>query len=700
MIGEQVTPNLFSVLGISPVYGRSFAGAEGLPGGPRTVLLSYGFWQERFGGEKDIVGRRIAMNGEIYTVIGIMPLGFNGCDGCLGGHKPVVWTSGLDVTPKGRTDHSLRVVARLKPRVTLESAQSEMDVIAQAIEREYPANKGWRVNVLGVREDSVRIVRPAIIVLLGAVILVLLMACVNLANILLARGASREREIAVRIAMGAGRRRVITQLMTESVLLALIGGAGGVLVACGGTRFLKAYAPADVTPGLDSLGLNLPVLIYAFGLVCLTGLLFGFVPALVVSRQNLNSGLRRSGRGATDSRRIHGLREFLVAAEFAFSIVLAIGAALMIRSFAAVSQVAMGFDAGNVLTMRVPLRSVRYRHPERIEQFFAQLIPHVELIPGVTNASVSRGVPIEGWSGMDFVTEENPSPREGDEPTANYVVISPHYFEVMRVPVLQGRVFADRDTQNSAPVAIVNQELTRELWRGENAIGKRLKMFAANSVYPWLTVVGVVGNVMTDGPEAGPHPEIYVPFTQYPWPQAPRHLLVRTAPSANAASIIAAIRKQVAGLDSNQPVADVRPLDEIVRQPLAIRQFLMYLLMAFGALALILASLGVYGVLSYSVAQRTHEIGIRMALGAPREEVLRQVVRRGMGMALAGVCAGVVGALLLTQYLASLLYQVKPRDPVTFLAVPLMLLAIAGVASYLPARRATKVDPMVALRYE
>jgi putative ABC transport system permease protein len=490
---------------------------------------------------------------------------------------------------------------------------------------------------------------------------------------------------------------VIEQLLTESVILAAMGGALGVAVAHGGMKFLQSYVSADVTPGIETLGLNVPVLLYALALACLTGLLFGLFPALVVSRWDLNAGLRQGSRGTTG--RVDGLRGFLVAAEFAFSIVLAIAAVLMIRSFAATTQVQLGFDAENVLTMRIPLRNLRYTPSERA-RFYAQLVPRVEAIPGVKSASVSRGLPIAGWAGMDFVTDENPAPRAGDEVSANYVVISPHYFDVLRIPLLRGRTFADRDSQAVLPVVIVNEELARESWRNSNAIGKRIKMGTAKSPGPWLTVVGVARNVLTQGPESFAQPEIYVPYTQYPWVLGPRHLLVRMAQSVGTSTVMAAIRKEVGSLDADQPIAEVMPLDEIVRQPLAIRQFLMYLLIAFGALALILASLGVYGVLSYSVAQRTQEIGIRMALGAGRGDVVGQVVRRGMVMALAGVCAGVACALGLTRFLESLLYRVQPRDPVTFLLTPVMLLAIAAAAIYIPARRATQVDPIVALRFE
>jgi predicted permease len=697
--GEQVTPNLFALLGISPVLGRTFSAAEEQANGPRTVLLSHGFWQSRYGADKNVVGRLVGMNGEGHTIIGVLPEAFTGCDGCLESRNPDVWTSGLDVRPRARTEHALRVIARLKPKVSLRSAQSEMDAIGRTIEKEFPANKGWGVQLAGVREDSVRVVRPAILVLAGAVILILLIACVNLANLLLARGANREREIAIRLAMGAGRRRVIAQLLTESALLAVIGGAIGLVVAYGGTVFLKAYGPTAVTPALDNVSLNLPVLLYALGLTCATGLLFGLGPAIMVTRLDLNSGLRQSGRGSTEGRGVHGLRNFLVSAEFALSIILAIAAALMIRSFAMVSRVPLGIDARNVVTMRVPLRSTRYKDPLRVSQFFAQLLPRMEAIPGVVGASVSRGVPIEGWAGMNFVTDRNPNPPQGEEPSANYVVVSPHYFEVMRIPLRKGRPFSEHDTQSSPQAAIVNEELARQFWQGEQPIGRRLRMRAGATSSPWLTVVGVARNVITQGPQALAQPEIYVSYTQLPWVLVPRHLVVRLAPAANRGAILSDIRKEVAGIDPDQPVSEVRPLDEIVHQPIEIQQFLTYLLFGFGALALLLASLGVYGVLSYSVAQRTHEIGIRMALGADGGEVLRQVVYRGMRMALVGLCTGVIGALALTQYLESLLFEVKPRDPFIFAAVPLLLLVIAAAASYLPARRAAKVDPMVALRF-
>jgi putative ABC transport system permease protein len=697
--GEQVTPNLFSLLGVTPLLGRAFTEEEGQSGGPRTVLLGYGLWQARFGGEPDIVGRHIAINGESYTVIGILPAGFDGCEACIGDHQPQIWTTGLDTHPTGRTNHSLKVVARLKPGITEERAQTEMTSIAEAIGREDPANSGWTVKVAGVRDDSVRVVAPAIMVLLGAVILILLVTCVNLANILLARGVSRQREIAVRTAMGASRGRVITQLLTENALLALIGGGLGGVIAFVATWFLRAFAPAEVTPGLANVGLSLPVLAYGIGLAMLTLLLFGLAPALLAARQDLNCALKQSGRGTAGSSG-NAARGFLVSAEFALAMILVIGAALMISSFARISRVPLGFDASNVITMRVPLRGSAYKTNDRVAALFEKLIAQAGTLRGVENVSVSRGLPVDGWAGMDFVTEENPTPAPGAEPDANYLVVSPQYFRLMRIPLLQGRALSESDAHNTAPVAIVNAELVRELWSGGNPLGRRISIGTGAKHGAWLSVVGVAGDVMTQGRASSAHPEIYVPLAQYPWTLLPRHLLVRTAPGADLAPIIAGIRRELARLDPTQPISDVMPLDAVVRQPLEIRTFLTWLLTAFGALALLLAGLGVYGMLSYAVSQRTQEIGIRMALGAERGDVLTSVIQRGVALALAGVASGVAGSFALTGYLQSQLFGVGPRDPVIFTLVPVTLLAFAAAASYIPARRATVVDPIIALRYE
>jgi putative ABC transport system permease protein len=697
--GEQVKPNLFPLLGISPLYGRGFTEEEGSPGGPRTVLLGYSFWLAKFGGEKDAVGRQITINGESYTVIGILPPGFDGCEACLGGHRPQIWTSGLDTRPAGRTNHSLRVVARLSPGVSIDQARTEMRRVAETIGHDDPNNRGWSVNVAGLRDDSARVVGPAIVVLLGAAVLVLLITCVNLANILLARGASRQREIAIRTVMGAGSGRVIAQLLTENAMLAFIGGGLGVVIASLATRLLRTFAPAEITPGLENVSLNAPVLTYGIGLVLLTVLLFGLAPAILTARQDLNYSLKESSRGTAGSSG-HRVRGFLVAVQFALAMVLVTGAALMIVSVAKISRVPLGFDPSNVVTMRIPLRGPVYRNPDRSAALFEKLVSRVEALPGVQNVSVSRGVPIDGWSGMDFVSEGHPNPAPGEEPAANYLVVSPHYFDLMRIPLLEGRPFVKSHAENATRVAIVNQELVRELWPGVNPLGKRISMGTNPGNARWLTVVGVAGNVTTQGPEEHAHPEIYVPLMQYPWTLTPRHFLVRTNQGTRTGVLVAGIRRELAALDPTQPISDVIPMDSIVGQSLAVRGFLTWLLVGFGALAMLLAGLGVYAVLSYAVSQRTQEIGIRMALGADRGEMLIQVIRRGIVLAFAGIAAGGAGAFLLTSYLRSQLYEVGPRDPVIFTLVPIILLATAMAASYVPARRATAVDPMVALRYE
>jgi putative ABC transport system permease protein len=575
-----------------------------------------------------------------------------------------------------------------------------MDTIASRIERQYPENKGWSVAVIGMHDQIVGYARPMLLVLLAAVAFVLLIACVNLANLLLARAASREREIAVRSALGASSSRMLRQLLTESVLLALFGGGLGVLIAAGGTRALVALSPSVlflIAPGLDAAALNGGVLGFALLVTIATGLLFGLAPALEMSRPNLTLSLKGGGRGSTESGRGHRLRGFLVTAEFALAFVLVIGAGLMIRTLVRITHFDLGFNPHNVLTLRIPLRGPQYQEQRSQARFFDQLLERVEALPGVVCASVSRGLPIEDQAGMDFVIEENPSPRPEELPAANYLVVAPSYFRTMGIPVRQGRAFSEADTQDSPRVVIVNEELVREYWPGQNPLGKRLKT-GTDPKLPWLTVVGVAGNVRTEGPDVGFELELYIPYTQYPWLLDPRHLVVRTA--GDPLAVAQAVRREVMALDSAVPIADVRPLDQIAGEPAAPRQFLMTLLTVFGALALVLAGVGIYGVMAYSVAQRTHEFGIRMALGAQRMDVLRSVLAQGLLRAGIGLALGGVAALALAHFMSSLLFEVQPTDPTTFTVVALGLFGLALLACYIPARRATKVDPMVALRYE
>ncbi len=698
--GEHVSANLFTLLGVQPMRGRGFFPADDEASSPPVAIISYGLWQRYYGGDPQVVGRQISLDGHSHTVVGIMPPDFTDAYTTFFNVRGQVWVPGLDMRPRGRTDHAYLALARLRPGVTLKQAQVEMDTIARRIENQYPENKGWSVAVVGMHDQIVGLARPVLLVLVAAVGFVLLIACVNHANLLLARAASREREIAVRAALGASSSRMLRQLLTESVLLALFGGGLGVLIAAGGTRALVALSPSAlflVAPGLDAAALNSGVLGFALLITVATGFLFGLVPALGMSKPGLTDALKGSGRGSTESARGHRLRGFLVTAEFSLAFVLVIGAGLMIRTLVRITRFNLGFNPHNVLTLRIPLRGPQYQEQRSKSRFFEQLLGRVEALPGVVCASVSRGLPIEGQYGMDFVIEENPKPRPEEMPAANYLLVAPRYFRTMGIPLRQGRAFTAADLQDSQRVVIVNEELVRQYWPGQNPLGKRLRT-GIDLRLPWLTVVGVAGNVRTEGPDVGFEPELYVPYTQYPWLLDPRHLVVRTAGEPLAAA--QAVRREVMALDAAVPIADVRSLDQIAGEPAAPRQFLMTLLGVFAALALVLAGVGIYGVMAYSVAQRTREFGLRMALGAQRADVFRSVVKQGLFRAGVGLGIGCAAALALVHFMSSLLFQVQPTDPATFAAVALGLFGLALLACYIPARRATKVDPMEALRYE
>ena len=693
--GEQVSANLMSLLGVRVIRGRGFQPADDAPGSPPVAVVSYGLWQRRYGGDPGLVGRPIVLDGRSYPVVGVMSPGFADVYATFFQTNAQVWVSGLDLGDPGRENHRLIALARLGPGVTLGRAQGEMDAIAARIEAQYPESKGWGVQVIEVREQVVGYVRRAIEVLVAAVGFVLLIACANLASLLLSRASAREREVAIRAAMGASRARVVRQLLTESLLLAAAGGAVGLLLARWGIDTLRALAPPD-TPGIESAGLDPAVLGFALVVTVATGVLFGLVPALGASRPDVNASLREGGRGSTEGARSHRLRSSLVAAEIAMAFVLVVGAALMVKTLVRLGRFDLGFDAGHVLTLRAPLRGPRYASHRKESEFFQQVLTRVEAQPGVRAASVASGLPIQDWSGMGFVTEDDPTPAPGRVPDANYLVVAPRYFQVMGIRLRAGRAFSETDTAAAPRVAIVNEELARRNWPGQDPIGKRLRSEGDSS--PWLTVVGVAANVRTRGPDVPYQPELYIPYTQPPWLLSPRYVVVRT--TAEPLAMAPVVRRELLGLDETLPVSDVRPLELVAGEPAAQRRFLVVLLGGFAAMALVLAGVGIYGVLAYSVSRRSHEIGIRVALGAARGDVVRLVLAQGSRIALVGLLGGVAGALVLTRALATVLFEVSPTDPGTFLVVAALLAGVVVLACYIPARRAARVDPVVALRYE
>jgi putative ABC transport system permease protein len=691
---ERVTPNLFSVLGVQPFLGRSFLPEEGHPGSARVVILGHALWARQYGSDRSIVGRQIALNSENYTVIGVMPAGFRADYSRRLGTAAQIWVSALDRSDPERTAHNYIAIGRLRPGVTLQRAQAEMDTIAGRLQARYPDNKDWGVGLVSLHDELVGDSRPALLILLAAVALVLMIACANLANLLLARGAVRRRELAVRRALGAGRSRLLAQLLTESFLLSALGAAIGLWVASAGVKGLLAIAPVD-TPGIESAGLQTLVLIYAAALALLTTMLFGVVPALGISNSNLNNGLKDSSRSSTEGNRAGRLRKVFVSAEFSIALVLAVSAGLMVKTLVYMHHVELGFQPDRVLTVRVPLNDVKYKENQQSE-FYRALLARLRAVPDIESASVSRGIPFFGWAGQGFVTEENPKPAVSEMPDANVVEVGPQYFKSLRISLLRGRVFTEDDRAGRLPVAVVNEALARKEWPGENPLGKRIRIEERS---PWLTIVGVTGNVRTEGPDADLLPEIYMCYLQHPWILTPRNLLIRTH-AANPLSVLPSVRNVIHELDPDQPIADVRTLNAVVEDPLALRSFLAYLLGGFALLALALAAIGVYGVMAYTVAQRLREIGIRMALGASRQQVVRYIVRDGLQIGAIGLLIGLIGSIAATRLLSTQLFGVKATDPQIFVTVFLLLAAIAVCAAYLPARRATRIDPLSVLRDE
>jgi putative ABC transport system permease protein len=528
-----------------------------------------------------------------------------------------------------------------------------------------------------------------------------LIACANVANLLLARGARRANEFAVRNALGASQGRVVRQLFTESLVVSIAGGVCGILLALLGRKGLAALAPQFLlqsTPDLAGAAADLRILAFALLVALATTLLFGLAPALQNARPHVTETLKETGRSSLQSPRSRRLRSALVVSEIALAMVLLIGAGLMVRTLAQLGHLNLGFNPTNVLTLRVPLSGERYREPQARVQFWKHVVSAVESLPNVESASISRGLPINGWAGQFFTTSEDPKPPAGQVPDANYVVIGSDYFRTMQIPLRAGRSFDDHDTNGGDRVVIVNEELTRLYWRGQDALGKRLQVGGKG---PWLTVVGVASNVLSQGPDAGFHPEMYVPYQQFPWlMDGPKHVVVRTSGNVKPEFLVRSVIQEIHRIDKDQPVADVATMEQIALEPVAQQHMVMALLVAFAGLALILSALGIYSVLSYSVVQRTREIGLRMALGAQRGNVLRLVVVGGARLAFLGIAVGLTAALALTRLMKVLLFGVRPTDPLTFGAVIAVLAVTSILACYIPARRAMRVDPIVAMRYE
>lgn len=704
--GERVTTNLFSVLGIQPLRGRLFLTEEEKEGNARAIL-SYGLWQERYGGDPALVGNSITVNGRRLTVVGILPPGFADDYSASFAPRSRLWVSGLDLRPEGREFHVYHVLARLRAGVSFVQAQFEMQAISRRIEQQYSESKGWGVSLVPLHEQTVKETRPALLFLVCAVGLVLFIGCANVANLLLVRALKRQREIAIRSALGASRGQLVRQLLIESMLVSLLGAALGLFLAAWGSQILARLSPPG-TPGIQGSGINTMVLLFAAIVALATGILFGLAPAFEASKTNLAVAIKESGRSSGQGVKQSRLGGALVVCEFALALTLLFGAGLMVQTLMHLNHVDLGFNPENVVTLKVPLQGSQYEDPQKQAQFFKQLLARIEALPGVEAASVTRGIPMRGWAGWGFVTADNPYPPPGEVPDANYVVIGPDYFKTLRIPMHAGRPFSQGDTPAGEQVAIVSESLAQKYWPSQNPMGKRLKISsdANDKNLPWVTVVGVAGNVRSQGQFAPFVPEIYVPYTQFPWILYPRQIVVRAEPSPGA--IVEAIRQEVLSLDKDVPISEVSDMQHTVAGTIGQERTVMCLLGAFAGLALVLAGIGIYSVISYAVSQRSHEIGIRMALGASQQIVTRMVVKQGSVLAAIGVSLGLLGSLGISRILASLpgeariplLFDVAPLDPLMLASVSAILGLVALGACYLPARRASRVDPLTALRDE
>jgi putative ABC transport system permease protein len=692
---QSVTANFFSLLGVKPILGRTFTKEEDQPGANRVVLVSYGLWQRHFGGDPAVVGKEILLDGRNHSVLGVMPPGFQFLSKETGLWVPMAFTP-QDLANRG--GHYLTVVARLKPGVTLAQARADIATIMRRINQDHPMH-GFEIGsvVISLREQLAGDVRPALLLLLVAVGFVLLIACANIANLLLARGAVRYREIAVRTALGAGRGRIVRQLLTESVLLAVAGGVAGLFFAWLSFSFLKQIIPDSMAL---HAGVRIDIRLFSFTLLLslLTGVIFGLVPALQAAKVDLNEALKQSaGRTGTGTGQ-RRLRSALVVVEIALALVLIVGAGLLIQTFLRLRALDIGVNPENVLTLRTALPRSKYAELSKRTAFYQQVLERVRALPGVAAAGYTTAVPLTWKGGTNGFTVEGHMPGPGQD--ANNRQISVGYMETMGIKLKEGRFFNAHDDAQAQPAAIINETMARQYWPGENVVGKRFKLGDPDSTRPWVTVAGIVGDVKEMGLEAPVKAEFFFPYQQLPemlW-NMPRDLVLRT--TGDPLSLVPAVRQAIWAVDPTQPVSNIRTMNDIVGEEVVRRRIGMTLLAAFAALALLLSSLGIYGVLSYAVTQRTQEIGIRMALGAGRREVLRLVMIDGLRLAVAGIAIGLGVSFALTRLMTGLLFGVSASDPVTLLAVTLLLTAVALLACYIPARRAAKVDPLIALRYE
>jgi putative ABC transport system permease protein len=698
ILGQFVSPGFFKLLGVEASLGRTFLADEEQQGKETVVVMSHGLWQRRFASDRSLVGRTLNMNGRPYQVIGIAPQGFRDPQ------QPdaEMWAA-LSFTPQQLTQrgsHGLLVIARIKPELTLEQARSDMARVSERIIEgapDYPYAKfGYRVIINPLLEEHVGDIRPALMMLMGSVILVLLIACTNVANLLLVRASAREREVGIRTALGAGRARLIRQMLTESVVLSLVGAIVGVALADVGVSLLAAMA-AQSFPRLGETQIDLTALTFTMLVALATGILFGLFPAFQSARVSTQDVLKEGSQASTAGRGRLRLRRVLVAAEVALSLLLLVGAGLLIKSFMRLQRVDAGFDPSGVLTMRIVVPTARYPQPDQVRSFYRDVLRRISVLPGVTKVGGNNGLPLSGAGGSGTTTIDNPAfPDDRGTPEADQRIVTPGYFEAMGMTMLSGRMFDERDTETSQPVAIIDQTMAQTFWPNEDPIGKRLKRGGRQSTQPWLTIVGVVRHVRYRTLEEPSRVQLYMPHAQVP--TTGMSLAIKT--NLEPRTLSTSVQREVIAVDPEQPVWAIRTMDDLMATSVMRRQLIMTLLTLFAGIALMLAAVGIYGVISYWVTQRSHEIGIRVAIGANRLDVLKMVLGQSMSVVLIGVVIGLVGAVALTRVMGTLLYNVSATDAATFALYSAALILVGLIASYLPARRATRIDPVTMLRQQ
>jgi putative ABC transport system permease protein len=693
----MISPDFFPLLGVKPMLGRALLPEEDHPHKVFSVVMSERLWRRRFNSDPQIIGQTIKLDGEGYTVVGVVA----DIEDLAELQKDTeLWISVAHSSGfHNRRGHYLGVLGRLKPGVTREQAQANMDRIAGALAAQYPeSNTDHGVRLVPLQEQIVGDFRLALLVLLGAVLFVLLIASANVANMLLARAAGRRKEIAIRTALGAGRFRLVRQLLTESLLLSALGGAAGLLLAVWGVYLLVSFGPADL-PRAREIAVDGRALGFTLAVSLLTGIIFGLAPALQASRPDLNETLKESGRSATGGAGHRRMRSLLVVSEIALSLMLLVGAGLLIRSFLKLQAISPGFNPQNALTMKISLGGPNYEKDEPVIAFYDQLLDRVRALPGVQSVAMRSSIPLglkENYADLAFAVEGR-TPDPANRPVAYYNAVSPDHFRVMEIPVLRGRPFDAHDNQKTRNVIIINETLARRHFPGEDPVGKRMTLNDDNpKEEDWATIVGVVKDTKPRRLGGNPVREMYVPFAQQP--RQSMALVIRT--TSKPEGVAAAVRREAQTLDPNQPVHSVRTLENVMSEVVSVPRFRAFLLGVFAVVALILAMVGVYGVMSYAITQRTHEIGIRMALGARGADVLKLVLGYGMSLTFAGVGIGLVASFALTRVMSQLLFRVNPTDPLTFSAISFLLIVVALAACYLPARRAMKVDSIIALRCE